>query len=98
MPPTATVSGHTDAELNGSVSSSASITVRADSENSVDAHAFVGSISVVGVSGAVADAEVTSGAYTDALVGGSLNSSGAVTIEAKQHGDNNKAFARTLEP
>ncbi|HEV8463176.1 MAG TPA: hypothetical protein VGQ38_20990, partial [Gaiellaceae bacterium] len=93
MLPTATISGHTKAELDGSVSSSASITVRADSENSVDAHAFVGSISVVGASGAVADAEVKDTAYTDALVGGSLTSGGAVTIEAKQHGDKNKALA-----
>ena len=95
MLPKATVSGHTLARLDGTVAGSASTTVQADSQNSVNAVAFIASIALVGISGAFADAEVTNGAYTDAIVGstGSIASSGPVTIEAVQHGDKNKATA-----
>ena len=95
MLPKATISGHTSAELDGTVSKSTSTTVQADSQNSVLAEAFVGGLAVIGIGGAFADAEITSGAYTDAIVGssGSIQSTGEVLIEAIQHGDKNKAVA-----
>ena len=93
MLPTATISGHTSARLDGTVSSSTKTTVSASAEHSADASAFVGSFSIFGVSGAFADAEVTKDAYVDAIVGGSIGSSGEVKVEATLHGDQNKAVA-----
>ena len=95
MLPTAEISGHTWAKLDGSVSSSTQTTVQASAQHSVTASAFIGSITVIGVSGAFASAEITDTADIDAIVGpsASIASSGAVVVEAIQHGDGNLALA-----
>ena len=43
-----------------------------DAENKAKADAFIASLSIIGVAGAYADAEITKGAYVDAIVTGSL--------------------------
>src|SRR5439155_7312938 len=63
---------------------SASITVHALSEYRAKTQVVMGSVSLGGLSGAFSDAEVTSGAYTQASVGqfATLSSSGAVEVLA----------------
>src|SRR5439155_10417495 len=82
---TARLSGHTSAQLDGSITSSASITVHALSEYRAKTQVVMGSVSLGGLSGAFSDAEVTSGAYTQASVGqfATLSSSGAVEVLAE---------------
>ena len=95
MVPIATVSGSTEAHLNGSAPSSTSVTVTATSDNLASAEADILSISIGGVSGAFADAEITSTADTEATVGAAstIGSTGDVLVEATTTGSNNTATA-----
>ena len=95
MLPTATVSGHTLAELDGAVAASASVDIHAIAENHAKADAEILNVSLVGLSGAYADAEVTSGAYVQAKATGSITSSGEVDVTADLQGPNlrNEAIA-----
>ncbi|MHB1242601.1 MAG: beta strand repeat-containing protein, partial [Gaiellaceae bacterium] len=94
----AVVSGRTRARLFGDILGSTFTTVRAHAENVATANAWVANISVIGVSGAVALADVTDGAAVEALVdfGASIASSGAVLVEALTFGDGNEAHAEAL--
>jgi hypothetical protein len=96
MVPIASISGATRARVDGDITASASIEVRATGENHVDARADIGSLAVFGASGAVALATIDTSAAIEALVGASssLASSGAVVVDAHTVGVGNKAFAR----
>ncbi|HTZ07380.1 MAG TPA: hypothetical protein VMB53_16710, partial [Gaiellaceae bacterium] len=95
MLPFATISGSTEAHLNGSAPSSTSVSVTATSDNLASAEADILSISIGGGAGAFADAEITSTADTEATVGSTstIGSSGAVLVEATTTGQNNTATA-----
>ena len=95
MLPSALVSGHTTAKLNGSVEASTGVTVQAVAENHAKASATLASVSIGGISGAFADAEVADTADIDAIVGSTsgIESSGIVLIEAKTKGAQSKAEA-----
>src|SRR5215203_4846896 len=88
MLPTARVSGHTTAELNGTITSSATLTVHALAENRANTEAKILNVSLGGLSGAYADSEVTSGANVEAKVGAgaSVASTGAVEVKADLKG------------
>jgi hypothetical protein len=88
MIPTALVSGDTVAELDGNVggtSSASSVTVQADGQNRADAEAKIGSLGIVGLSGAFAHAEILSSANVDAGIGSGaqITTSGAVLVDAE---------------
>ena len=95
MLPSALVSGHTTAKLNGSVEASTGVTVQAIAENYAKASATLASVSIGGISGAFADAEVADTADIEAIVGSTsgIESSGIVLIEAKTKGAQSKAEA-----
>ena len=95
MVPIASVSGATRAQVDGDITSSTSIEVRATGENHVDAEAFVIGLSVFGVSDAVASATIESSAVIEAIVGStsSFTSSGKVLVDAHHVGLGNKATA-----
>ena len=80
MLPFAFVTGATSATVSGTVTASASTTVSALGDQLASAEADVASISLVGVNGAFADAEITSGANVEAIVGSgaTIGSSGLV--------------------
>ncbi|MHB1242915.1 MAG: beta strand repeat-containing protein, partial [Gaiellaceae bacterium] len=90
----ATISGAVLADLDGDVLASGSVLVLAGGGNWATADTFFVGISVVGLSGSGAQAEVTGSADVEALVGSSatIASSGDVQISAT--GDND-AFARS---
>ncbi|MDX2379978.1 MAG: hypothetical protein QNM02_09510, partial [Acidimicrobiia bacterium] len=96
MVPVASVSGATRARVDGDITSSTSITVQATGKNIVEAKADVGSLAVFGISGAVASATIKSDADIEAIVGSAstLQSSGAVLVDAHHVDDGNKAYAR----
>jgi hypothetical protein len=71
MVPIASISGATRARVDGDITASASIEVRATGENHVDARADIGSLAVFGASGAVALATIDTSAAIEALVGAS---------------------------
>ena len=81
----AEVGGATRVKLDGNVTGSSSITATASGEDQASSTVFQLGASIVGVGGVYADAEITSGAAIEALVGSdaSLNSSGTVDVEAK---------------
>src|SRR5262249_46319221 len=99
MLPTAIVGGGTTAEFDGTlvhgVTDAASLDVEAHGENRATATTTVVSIGIVGASGATADAEITSDANVEALVGStaSIATSGAVTVLAQLQGEKNHAKA-----
>ncbi len=80
----AKVEGATEVQLDGSVSGSSSITAWAHGDNQASAPVTMIGASVVGASGAYADAEITNSAKISAIVGSdaSLSSGGAIDIEA----------------
>ena len=84
MLPTARVAGHTSAQVDGTITASSSITVHATALLRAKAQVTMGSVSLVGLAGAYADAQITSGAYIEASVGpsASLASGGAVQVIA----------------
>ncbi len=79
-----TVAGGVKAELGGSVTASSSIVVNAYGNNEATATTFTAGITLLGsISGAGADAEVTSAADVEALVGsGTLHSTGTIAVTA----------------
>jgi hypothetical protein len=80
MVPIASVSGATRARLDGDITGSTSIEVRATGENVVTATALVVGLSVIGISGAVANAELEDTGDVEAIVdaASSLTGSGLV--------------------
>ena len=98
MLPSAEVSGHTTATIDGTISSSQSVLVHAVGQNRARADVDILQIAIGGLSGAYAHAEVTSGAAIEAIVGAgaSLASSGHVQVTADiQGGGRNEAIATT---
>ena len=95
MLPIATVSAATRAQVDGDFTSSTSLTVRATAQNTATATVLVIGVSVIGLSGAYADAEITSSSVVEAKVGStaSLASTGAVTVDAHTTGTGNTATA-----
>src|SRR5216683_2911962 len=91
--PIAIVAGHTRAEVDGTISSSTGVTVQSIGENVATATVMVIGVSVVGLTGAVADAEMNQD--VEAFIGstGSVASSGVVKVEAKLKGKQNNADA-----
>src|SRR5207247_9698805 len=87
------VTGDTRARVDGTIASSSSTTIEAIGENVATADIIVAGFSVIGVTGAVGSATVSTN--VEAIVGatGSIGSSGAVRIEAKLKGDKNKVHA-----
>src|SRR6185295_18979371 len=96
MVPIALVTGDTRARVDGDITSSTGITVQAIGENVAEAHVIVIGVSVIGITGAVATAQVDSD--VEAIVGSSssLASSRLVRVEAKLKGDKNKVEAEAL--
>src|SRR4029077_16682715 len=94
--PIALVTGDTRARLDGTISSSTGVTVQAIGENVGTATVKVIGVSVIGITGAVATAEVDSN--VEAIVGStaSIASSGLVTVEAKLKGLKNTVAAEAL--
>ena len=94
----AKVTGHTTAELDGSVTGASSIAVQAIGDNESTAKVIVFSVSVVGLTGAYADAEITNDAAISATVGAgaSLSSNGAITIDAHGAPGNGTADASAI--
>src|SRR5438093_11578576 len=90
------VTGDTRARVDGTIASSSSMTIQAIGENVASADIIVAGFSVIGVTGAVGSATVSTN--VEAIVGatGSIGSSGAVRIEAKLKGDNNKVHAEAF--
>ena len=95
MVPIASVSGATRARVDGDITGSSSIEVRATGENVATATALVVGLAVIGISGAVADATIESDADVEAIVGSgsSLTSSGTVLVDARHVEDGNKVTA-----
>ncbi|HEX7826194.1 MAG TPA: hypothetical protein VF477_14920, partial [Mycobacterium sp.] len=98
---TAKVGGGTKAAFDGTLVDAtvdaASLTVKALGENTADAHVVVFNVSIVGGgAGATANAEITSAADVEALVGStaSIATSGAVLVDARLQGQGNHANAR----
>src|SRR6185436_14833989 len=97
MLPTAIVGGGTKAAFDGTLTTAASLDVKALGENTADAKAIVANVSFIGGgSGATAKAEITSAADVEALVGStaSITTTGAVLVDARLQGEKNHANAR----
>ncbi|MGU3647355.1 hypothetical protein ACLBXX_20565, partial [Microbacterium sp. C23T] len=91
----AVLSGHTLAEVAGSVTNASGITVEADAENRATSDTVMGGIALIGLAGAWASVEVTSAAWVRATVAsGTLNSTGIIAVTAKTHGDG--SFAKAI--
>jgi hypothetical protein len=86
-----------DGRSNGTISSSSQVTVHATAENRAKSEAKILNVSIVGLSGAVAIAEVANTANVVASVGSgaSIGSSGEVNVSADLKGVNlqNEAIA-----
>src|SRR4029077_4602922 len=87
--PTAEVEAPTDVSIDGSVSSSTSVTMQAQSANFANVQTSPFSVGLIGAgAGVAADAEVTTSAKTDALIGpnsgsgASIHSSGQISLLA----------------
>ncbi|UZJ27066.1 hypothetical protein RHODO2019_19090 (plasmid) [Rhodococcus antarcticus] len=98
MVPIATVTGATTAVLNGSITSSSSVLVRARAQNSANATAVIASVGIAGAGGAFADAEVSPTATITATIGSGATvfSSGAVEVDAATQGVGNNAHASAV--
>jgi Bacterial Ig-like domain/RTX calcium-binding nonapeptide repeat (4 copies) len=86
MIPTATVGGGVTANFDGTLVSADHLNVTSTASNDANAHTFVVSIGIVGGgAGAVADAEVTKTAVTEAEIGSDANVSVAHAITIDSH-------------
>jgi hypothetical protein len=74
--PAATVAGSTKSELNGDIVGATGLTVTSTSDNDASATAIVISFGVMTNSSGLADANVTSEASTEALVGSTASLTG----------------------
>ena len=92
---TATLSGYTTTVVNGSISNATDITISAIADNSSTTTSYVFGVSVIGLSGSLASANIGSGADIETTVGSaaSLGGSGNVVVEAKTRNGGNKAIA-----
>ncbi|MGZ4129286.1 MAG: hypothetical protein ACXVPR_00475, partial [Actinomycetota bacterium] len=81
--PIAEVSGNTNAEVDGSFTGASSITVQAHASNHADAEVEVIGVSVIGLSGAFAHATVSGNVQASVGSGVTLDTTGAVLVEAE---------------
>ena len=86
--PIAEVSGDTNAQVDGSFTGASSITVRAHASNHADAEVEVIGVSVIGISGAFAHATVSGNVEANVGSGATLDSTGAILVEAELVGPN----------
>ena len=95
--PTAKTAGSVTAEFDGGLNAG-SLTVHALGENTPTATASVETISLIGASGAFAEADVTGDAATDAIVGGSAHiaTTGGINVHSELHDSKNAAVASAL--
>ena len=87
------VSGFTRATVDGDFSNASSITVTSSAQNTAKTNVALIGLSVVGLTGVFAWAEVTSGAAIETVVNSSasLSGTGAILVEAKTKGTGNRA-------
>ena len=95
MLPSARISGATAARIDGTVTSSTSVTVQTRAENVASATAFVAGIGVGQATIVIADAQITNSADVSAVIGStaSITTTGAVMVDAQLTGLKNKAKA-----
>ena len=95
--PIAETTGDTLAQVDGSFSGASSITIQAWASNHAKASVTVFGVSVAGLTGAFAEATVSSNVQANVGSGSSLGSTGAVLVEAKLIGPKqNNAEATAL--
>src|SRR6185503_11465604 len=89
------LSGHTRTTVNGDFAGASTITIQSIADNTATASSLLVSVSVAGLGGAVATAEITSAADIETIIGSTavLSASGRVVIEAKTRNSDNRAIA-----
>ncbi|HET7128249.1 MAG TPA: hypothetical protein VFJ93_04150, partial [Gaiellaceae bacterium] len=94
----ADLSGHTTTTVNGSITNATSILISSIADNTVTSETFIVGVSVVGISGALAEATIDDGANIQTTVGSgsTLSGSGTITVEAKTRNDGNVAKGTAL--
>ena len=91
----ALVGGATKTTVNGSFTGTSSITIQSLGDNTAKAESLLAQVSLIGLGGSVAIANVTADAKIETFIGSTayLTSSGRVVIEAKTRNQHNRALA-----
>ena len=89
------VSGFTKATVDGDFSNASSITVSSSAQNTASTDVAMIGLSVVGLTGVYASAEITSAAGIETVIDStaSLSGTGPIVVEAKTKGTGNRATA-----